>query len=229
MRIVHARTRHVPIYITIISSKSSDDHNWYFLFPSQTPAEPVSLDEQFQTAAASYFEPYAPLYRSHQQPAGHLQQKQYHGSYLTPNQGFYPAPNQGHYPVPVQGYYPVPNQGYYPIPNQGYYPAPNQGYYPASNQVPHPAQNHGSRPHPQPINLEGDILVNELVAAQQQASGGTVLPPDVEFVDVNGKPQPSGQYHHYYSHQQHHNNKNNKNNINDSGNRGHDKFPGRKY
>jgi len=144
-----------------------------------------------------------------------LQQQQYlHGSYPTPNQGFYPAPNQGHYPAP--------NQGYYPAPNQGYYPAPNQGYYPAPNQVPHPAQNHGSRPHQQPISLHGDILVNELVAAQQQSSGGTVLPPDVEFVDVNGKPQPGGEYHRYQS--QHL-----RNNINDSGNRGHDKFPGRKY
>ncbi|CAI6346872.1 unnamed protein product [Macrosiphum euphorbiae] len=206
-------------------------------FVKKTPAGPVPLDDQFQTAAASYYAPYAPMFRSHQQPpTGHLQQKQYHGSYMMPNQGFYPvpnqvpypAPNQGHYPAPNQGHYPAPNQGYYPAPNQGYYPAPNQGYHPAPNRIPHPAQNHGSRPHQQPISLEGDTLVNELVAAQQQANGGTVLPPNVEFVDVNGKPQPSGEYYHYNS-QQHHHHNNNNNNINDSGNRGHDKFPGRKY
>ncbi|XP_022171049.1 uncharacterized protein LOC111034237 isoform X2 [Myzus persicae] len=185
-------------------------------FVKKTPAGP--LDDHFQTAAASYYAPYAPLYGSRQQPAGLLQQKQYHGSYHTPNQGFYPAPNQG--------YYPPPNQGYYPAPNQGYYPVPNQGFYPAPNQVPYPPQNHGSRPSQPPISLHGDTLVNELVAAQQQSSGGTVLPPDVEFVDVNGKPQPSGQYHQYNSHNSHNNN-----NIiiNDKGNRGHEKLAGRKY
>ncbi|KAL5240393.1 hypothetical protein ACI65C_007803 [Semiaphis heraclei] len=182
----------------------------------KTPATPVSLDDHFQTAAASYYAPYAPLYGSRQQPAGLMQQKQYHyGSYQMPNQGFYPAPNPGYYPAPNQGYYPAPNQGYYPAPNQGFYP-------PAPNRVPYPANNHGSRPPQQPISLHGDTLVNELVAAQQQSSGGTVLPPDVEFVDVNGKPQPSGQYHHYNSHI-------NNNIINDNSNRGHEKFAGRKY
>ncbi|XP_060834835.1 uncharacterized protein LOC132917877 isoform X1 [Rhopalosiphum padi] len=207
---------------------------------------PVSLDDHFQTAAASYYAPYAPLYGQRQPPAGLLQQKQYHGSYPIPNQAFYPGPNQGFYPAPNQGFYPAQNQGFYPAHNQGFYPAQNQGFYPAQNQGSHPAQNQGfypaqnqgshpaqnqgSRPsHPRPdqetrptqapISLHGDTLVNEIAAAQQQSSGGVVLPPDVEFVDVNGKPQPSGQYHHYNSNKI----------INDNGRRGHDNFPGRKY
>ncbi|CAH1724055.1 unnamed protein product [Aphis gossypii] len=212
-------------------------------FIKKTP-EPVSLDDHFQTAAASYYAPYAPLFGPHQPPTGPLQQKQYHGSYPTQNQGFYPAPNQGFYPAPNPGFYPAPNPGFYPAPNPGFYPAQNQGFYPAQNQgsrpshpppnhgsrpsyppqnhgshPSHPPQNHGSHPSQPPISLHGDTLVNELAAAQQQSSGGVVLPPDVEFVDVNGKPQPSGQYHHYNSNKI----------INDNGNRGHDKFPGRKY
>jgi len=201
------------------------------LFLSQTP-EPVSLDDHFQTAAASYYAPYAPLFGPHQSPAGPLQQKQYHGSYPTPNQGFYPSPNQGFYPATNQGFYPAPNPGFYPAPNPGFYPAQNQGFYPTQNQgsrpsypppnhgsrPSHPPPDHGSRPSQPPISLHGDTLVNEIAAAQQQSSG-VVLPPDVEFVDVNGKPQPSGKYHQYNSNKI----------INDNGNRGHDKFPGRKY
>lgn len=65
-----------------------------------------------------------------------------------------------------------------------------------------------------PVSLHGDTRVNELMAAQHQASGtNAVLPPDVEIVDVNGKPQQmhGGQF--YYN--DHHN--------------GPKKFPGSKY
>lgn len=119
----------------------------------------MTLDDHFQTAAATYYAPYAPY-----GPRPAL---------------FFPRPNL-------------------------YYGRP----YPAG-----PA-NHGGRPQaPAPISLHGDTHVNELVAAQQQASGANVmLPPDVELIDVHGKPQRGGQF--FYNNLQHQNS--------------HDKFPGRK-
>lgn len=65
-----------------------------------------------------------------------------------------------------------------------------------------------------PVSLHGDTYVNQLAALQQQASGtSAVLPPDVELVDVHGKPsQRGGQY--FYNNRQH---------------TGGDKFPGRKH
>lgn len=92
-----------------------------------------------------------------------------------------------------------------------------------SRPLPVASINYGGRPTPAasvnqggpdtvPVSLQGDTYVNELAAMKQQASGmNAVLPPDVELVDSNGKPQRrAGQF--YYNN--HHS--------------GPGKFPGRK-
>lgn len=80
------------------------------------------------------------------------------------------------------------------------------------NRPPYPATSANGTP--APISLHSDTLVNELVAAQQQAAGVTaMLPPDVELVDVNGKQQQMQGSQFYYNN--HHT--------------GPQKFSGRKY
>lgn len=60
-----------------------------------------------------------------------------------------------------------------------------------------------NRPPPS-VSLHGDTYVNELIAAQQQANGMNVaLPPDVEIVDLSGKPQQTQGGQFYYNN--HHN------------------------
>lgn len=75
------------------------------------------------------------------------------------------------------------------------------------NRPPPPAvvpNNYYNRPpvngSPAPISLHGDTFVNQLVAAQQQASGmSATLPPDVELLDTSGKPQKTQGGQFYYN------------------------------
>ncbi|XP_050521597.1 uncharacterized protein LOC126894552 isoform X1 [Daktulosphaira vitifoliae] len=69
------------------------------------------------------------------------------------------------------------------------------------------------------VSLAGDTLVNELAATQQQASGLHELPPDVEIIDVHGKPQKENQGAVPYLY----------NTIDHSGYKKSTKFPGYKY
>ncbi|XP_050441991.1 uncharacterized protein LOC126846533 isoform X2 [Adelges cooleyi] len=70
-----------------------------------------------------------------------------------------------------------------------------------------------------PVSLVGDTMVNDLAFAQQQASGLHQLPPDVEIIDVHGKPQRGNQESvpYYY------------NTIENSSQKKSTKFPGYKY
>lgn len=83
------------------------------------------------------------------------------------------------------------------------------GRYPIPSSV-----NNFSRPGPRPapISLHNDILVNQLAATHQGTNA--VLPPDVEIIDVNEKPQMQQGGHVNYNNHYH--------------NHGQKKFPGRK-
>ncbi|XP_025420151.1 uncharacterized protein LOC112690362 isoform X2 [Sipha flava] len=136
-------------------------------------AGPVPLDDHYQTAAASYYSPYAPAYygpRPVMHPTGQLV---YYG---RPPVG-YGHPMSGPYGHPIPGPY-----GGHPI------PGPYGG---------HPVHYEQQQ---RPISLYGDTLVNDLLDASNQAAGvEVVLPPDVELIDVDRKPQRGNQQLYYKS------------------------------
>lgn len=145
-------------------------------FFSSQNSGPVPLEDHFQTSETTYYAPYAPY--GHRSPPAALT---YYGRPPPAALTYYGRPQPA-----ALSYYGA------PLPMAISHGQPSMAANYGQPPIPPPMETNYGRP--PPVSLHGDTLVNQLAAAQQQASGGNaVLPPDVEIVDVHGKPQWASQ------------------------------------